>query len=127
MQTLSTAIIGSAAQITAMRQQYEVEIQELQEKYDLKVSGVVLPACQASYTGPSTICTAPACNYMAAYMLLQAHEATFLDDAVRELQQDLQRVRQEAEDAAGQSALLMATATECAHEREAALHAEVER
>lgn len=62
-----------------------------------------------------------------ACFLLQAHEATFLDDAVRELQQDLARVRQEAEDAAGQSALLMATATENAHDREAALHAEVER
>jgi hypothetical protein len=62
-----------------------------------------------------------------ALAVLQAHEATFLDDAVRELQQDLARVRQEAEDAACQSTLLMATAAENAHEREAALHVEVER
>jgi hypothetical protein len=52
-QTLSTAIIGSAAQITSMRQQYEAQIQELQDKYDIKVSLAMLPtsyiACMSEH------------------------------------------------------------------------------
>lgn len=59
VQTLSTAIIGSAAQITAMRQQYEAQIQELQEKYDLKVTWHEYAARMPLNRGMTLHCNAP--------------------------------------------------------------------
>ncbi len=42
-QTLSSAIIGSAAQITTLRQQYESRIREMEASYQIKASGSIAP------------------------------------------------------------------------------------